>query len=225
MAERFNCNTVLSSAVTSPCAGDMFDAETSAQRYTYRIARRCEKCGEVVVVSDDAEGDLRHRDAVTDDDSGWVRKTRAGKWVACDSDHANAERCDGMLESNSPPVWNTGWPIGGRVDQDDAAIKLERLPLVLVEDCESGDLFLVLSGGGMDLSWEIAAAHMALGFYPPVCLELPEYAGHKLTKERRAVIDACIQSHEIARRWMVSGIRKLRDLKRKLGESKKDGAK
>lgn len=200
----------------------MFD--DGKQRWTYKVARRCELCGRLVIVTDDAETELTHYDVV----EAWIRVVDDSKdaddpkrWTVCEMEDDGAEVCHGRLETSGPPVFNYGYPLPDRLDTDAAAEALVDLPMVVVEDCDTGDKYLVLSGGGMDMSWEIAASFLALGYRPPAHLDLPAMAGYTLTKERRRILDACIQSHEIARRWMVSGTRRLRDLKRKLSAAGK----
>jgi hypothetical protein len=61
--------------------------------------------------------------------------------------------------------WNT----------DDAS-KLDDLPLCIVE-FDTDTYGLALTGGGMDLSWEICEAFMRLRFLPPVHFEPPAMAG------------------------------------------------
>jgi len=92
------------------------------------------------------------------------------------------------------------------------ALKLADLPLVLVnfhtsygDHYESDDSLpewaLVLSGGGMDLSWEVAEAHMRLGLLPPLfTCHLPKYAGKDMTSEVNAwIIAGCRRTAEAVR--------------------------
>lgn len=69
--------------------------------------------------------------------------------------------------------------------------------------CRVGDqCYIGLAGGGMDLSWDIATAFVALGFYPPAALRLPRFAGHRVNAKTRKVANALLQSQRIAARWM-----------------------
>ena len=79
-------------------------------------------------------------------------------------------------------------------DRSDAA-KLDGLPLVIVnfhEGPHAGEQALALSGGGMDLSWEICEAFMRLGFLPPAKFaDLPAMAGYPRNARHRWIIDGC----------------------------------
>ena len=62
------------------------------------------------------------------------------------------------------------------------------LTIILIDD----EIVMALSGGGMDLSWEICEAYIRLGYYPPFHFSLPEMGGRCDTEIR----DACIASAE-----------------------------
>jgi hypothetical protein len=98
---------------------------------------------------------------------------------------------DGLLEQllevepyehgSEGPVMNFLWPVEhARVTPADAAYNLRDLPLCVVVDGydENEIVGLALTGGGMDLSWEIAQAYISIGFLPPLALlDLPNMAG------------------------------------------------
>jgi hypothetical protein len=60
---------------------------------------------------------------------------------------------------------------------------------------EQGDYYLMLGGGGMDMSWQIANAFYSLGFAVPlwVC-KLPAMAGRGLSDQDQELIKACNKS-------------------------------
>lgn len=68
---------------------------------------------------------------------------------------------------------------------------------------ESGEYFLALTGGGMDLSWEICESYINLGYLPPVHFcNLPRLAGKDMTSRRnRRIVRACIRSVKLAGKW------------------------
>ena len=85
-----------------------------------------------------------------------------------------------------------------------AKLFLARLPLVIVHGPDFGDYYLALTGGGMDLSAEIARAYMALGHLPPVHFQPPQMANEYETEEQREVLYAyllscCIQKQRVER--------------------------
>lgn len=61
---------------------------------------------------------------------------------------------------------------------------------------EEDTYYLALSGGGMDLSWDICRAYILLGYLPPLDFcELPKFADMNLRRLRYAkVIQACKRS-------------------------------
>lgn len=80
-------------------------------------------------------------------------------------------------------------------DPGDAAESIRDLPLCVVRIEERDEYGLALTGGGMDLSWEICEAFMRLGFLPPVHFcELPQMAGRGTSARDRKIIAACRRS-------------------------------
>ena len=101
------------------------------------------------------------------------------------------------------PMMNFYWPLGRSVDPQEAARDIRRLPLCVVEfgeamiDRGAPEYALALTGGGTDLSWEIAEAYIRLGYLPPVALDLPAMSGRadrsdygNMERDRR-IIRAC----------------------------------
>lgn len=76
----------------------------------------------------------------------------------------------------------------------DAAIELVHLPLCIVR-FEDGETCLALTGGGMDLSWQICEAYMRLGFIPPThYARLPMMGGRGSSEGDKRIIEACRES-------------------------------
>ncbi len=88
------------------------------------------------------------------------------------------------------------------IDSDNAeriAVTLVDLPLCLVE--VDGDWGLALTGGGMDMSWEIITAYVLIGLMPPVhfARDLPAMARRGTGADDQILIAACLRSlHEAA---------------------------
>lgn len=128
-------------------------------------------------------------------------------------------RCDHEEEVYSDgPMMNYFWalPEHSSFDKDDA-LKLEGLPLCLVnfnpgwtEDVDESlpEWALALTGGGMDLSWDICEAFCRLGFLPPlVACRLPRVAGMDYSDPTRQwVIAACKRSYEATRNHAQGGM-------------------
>lgn len=65
------------------------------------------------------------------------------------------------------PMMNHAYPIeDGDAERMQAILAVRSLPVVVVEYQDRP--VLALSGGGMDLSWEICESYMRLGYLPPV---------------------------------------------------------
>lgn len=81
---------------------------------------------------------------------------------------------------------------------DSAIAELANLPLCVVEIDE--EPALALTGGGMDLSWEICEAFMRLGLLPPIHFAgLPAMAGRGEDADDLRIMLACERAVEGAR--------------------------
>lgn len=73
--------------------------------------------------------------------------------------------------------------------------KLLGLPLCIVrfmDDPSGDDYALALTGGGMNLAWEICEAYLRLGYCPPVYFcDLPRMSGRGASKHDRDIVEAC----------------------------------
>lgn len=132
------------------------------------------------------------------------------------SDEASAWRCpktgcavnlteQDIEDDGEGPMMNYYYPLPDlrRVGDDphEAASRIADLPLCVVE-FQDGGYALALTGGGMDLSWEICEAFTRLGFLPPVHFaDLPAMTGYPRTEEHRYTIQACVRSAEVAEGW------------------------
>lgn len=111
-----------------------------------------------------------------------------------------------MYESDDyTPIMSHIYPIHLNYDEQTAQAQLDDLPVVLVNvriDGYSGHVpYLALSGGGMDLSWEICEAYIRLGQLPPVHFcNLPRMAGRGESEQDRQIIRACLESLLIRKR-------------------------
>lgn len=121
--------------------------------------------------------------------------------------------CNGHVATAEGPMMSYFY----RVKLDDcegAARTIAHLPLCVVE-FRDGETALALTGGGMDLSWEICEAFALLGYAPPLAFcNLPAMAGYTLTPQRRRIIAACRRSVAIAKRRAEYAGRRLAELAR-----------
>lgn len=128
--------------------------------WTSYEAFRCESDGcPFTVVS--TGGEVR-----CDDESGtlYLGRERFDPF-AYYSDERPPEPCGEYIGDAEGPMMNYAYPLDGDRVSEDSAVRLADLPLALVET--DGGWFLALTGGGMDLSWEICAGYVRLGSYPP----------------------------------------------------------
>lgn len=124
-------------------------------------------------------------------------------------DLEDLESGDIIEASAEGPMMNYWYPVDV-IDESnaaEAAYILRNLPLVVVMvDDQWG---IALSGGGMDLTWEIAAAYCALGMLPPVHFaDLPRMA-HEDTTRNRYVFIAMHRSLSVMQSWMVQRTERL----------------
>jgi hypothetical protein len=89
---------------------------------------------------------------------------------------------------------------------------LENTTIVYFE--ESGEYFMALTGGGMDLSWEICESYVGLGYLPPLHFcDLPNMAGINFKRAKiRRVLAACKRSARVSRGWANQTLKHLKDL-------------
>lgn len=100
-----------------------------------------------------------------------------------------------------------------RVEDDPtvAASRIADLPLCVIEWQDDG-YALALTGGGMDLSWEICEAFTRLGFLPPLHFsDLPGIAGHPRDDNQHYTIRACMRSASVAENWARDTHRRLQE--------------
>lgn len=113
-------------------------------------------------------------------------------------------------QDSMQPAMNFIWPCEPfRIDDEGAATLINELAgstsLVTItppdDSSEDETQGIVLTGGGMDLSWDICAAYICCGQIPPtrLLIGLPRFAGHTMSPMAKAVlecIDLCADWHE-----------------------------
>ncbi len=211
--------TLSAAAIDSKPVDQSWESETwepvsSAESgvWDYREATTCDECGAVILYPDDHRARLVdvHGEAVTGDDGEPITATadERDEWAELIEDHDEAgdgpytwDGCghDGEdardLSACEGPMMNYYYPVDLR-DMDDAARRLVDTCLVPVE--VDGQTGLALTGGGMDLSWEIAAAFVTLGYLPPVHFaDLPRMAGMGATTRNLTIAAAMLRSCEL----------------------------
>lgn len=128
------------------------------------------------------------------------------------------KRSDSFYEwhDSFQPIMNYLWPCEpryGMADEDAAtAIDQHAGATVLVtinSDQHNGLQGIALTGGGMDMSWDICAAYLCCGCIPPVRLlsGVPHFAGQKNSELTRAVLE-CM---DLAADWLESKAKRIRE--------------
>ncbi len=164
-------------------------SEGYPETWSYLEAARCEECDEAVVP---VSGENVHWDIDEESD------------------------CGGYLYAEGP-MMNYMYPIRwDRVGSGErAALALIDLPLCLVHLEKEEEFFLALTGGGMDLKWQIAEAYMVLGYLPPTHFSrLPDMAGKKLNSRNRWILSGMRASLLARRNWAKTDLRYLRNLRK-----------
>lgn len=196
-----------------------------------------------------------HADAISaqtrhmDWSKGWGEVWEAYEATECDCKEYGRLRedcpdCPGVIVSTSPqcpgcdhdlsdrfqgPQMNYSYPLPRlRMGEEEAAKAIKDLPLCLVRFLEEDDdeeWALALTGGGMDLAWEICAAYVALGFIPPRQFwRLPKMAGYTLTSGRRRILSAIREGLRVERNWLRNDARDLASMRTYLAENARRGS-
>lgn len=181
---RLNCDAIDVTPQTidwSETMGENMEGWRAFEAFT------CDECGSTVVSSSLGENecrDLLHEITVTEEDGS-------------EGEERNQCRC---TIHNEGPQMNYWYPVKLN-DCNDAAELISHLPLCVVE-FEDGRTGLALTGGGMDLSWEICEAFIALGYFPPLHFcDLPRMGSRGKSDSDKATISACMESCRIAEGW------------------------
>ncbi|GAH62000.1 unnamed protein product, partial [marine sediment metagenome] len=119
------------------------------------------------------------------------------------------------MEQANQPMMSYFYPLPSShetYDQKDArAIKDICVCLVYFNDSE--EYALALTGGGMDLSWQIAEAHIRLGYLPPLHFSrLPKFGGSKKDARKTVIIDAFLRMMNGAKASIESEAERLKNL-------------
>jgi hypothetical protein len=102
-------------------------------------------------------------------------------------------------EDQEGPMMNYSYAVDTwRESPQEAADRISHLPLCVVTFSDDGaydGIHLALTGGGMDLSWEICEAYILLGYLPPVHFaDLPAMAGYPRHSDHEKVMEACLRA-------------------------------
>lgn len=196
-AENLGSHCVDAKPINIDFGGTMFD-EDGEERWSYLEAMRCESCEQVIVDGNehgfvDENGDAVELTDDVDPDDG--EQLEALGYEECPAHGQDAR--DLYAEG---PMMNYMYPLGRDSDySEDNARKLVDHPLCLVY--KDDEAYLALTGGGMDLSWDICSAYITLGYLPPTHFSLPEMAGLRLTQHNANIVAAVERSCDLQAGW------------------------
>ena len=119
----------------------------------------------------------------------------------------NSECPNGHEQYAEGPMMSYYYPLPDAFedrDQEEAAKALASLPLCVVR--VGSNYGLALTGGGMDLSWEICEAFIRLGYYPPVHFagKLPRMAGKEHDADAPIIAQVAFDAIQIRARWAMN---------------------
>lgn len=125
------------------------------------------------------------------------------------------------------PMMNYYYEISLRHGDDPEVVqaRLDRFGGSCILVMIGGEPKLCLAGGGMDLTWDIVWAYILCGQLPPTkYCDLPEFAGHPLSRKNRLIIAACRKSIQVHQRWLAGDARKLNETTKRLYEARRKRA-
>lgn len=155
----------------------------------------CEECDRSCICST-GMGEDQHRyiDHEVVDENGEALEDEDGDVLE--------NECMGTIYAIEGPMMNHFYPCELRsLSVEDAARAIAHLPLCVVQ-FKDGETGFALTGGGMDLSWEICDAFISCGYLPPLqYCDLPDMAGQEKRPRTQLILAACQRSAEIAEGW------------------------
>lgn len=117
-----------------------------------------------------------------------------GSYAECDDEECELYQDQQDDFYDEGPMMNYAYALP-ETPSNEEILGLQHLPLVVVDHAD-GSSELALSGGGMDLSWEICEAFMVLGHLPPLHFcDLPRM-GKEDSPANRKIIAACKRTAE-----------------------------
>lgn len=192
---RLNCDAIETKPVTVDWQERMGEDMEGWRSFE---AFECPECKRTVVCS--SLGECECRDALQE-----ITEEIDGEEIE------SPNTCRGTMYPEGP-MMNYYYPV--RIDDcEEAAKALAHLPVCVIE-FEDGDTALALTGGGMDLSWEICEAFMAIGYWPPVHFcDLPKMSGRGKSERDLKIIAACEESCRILEGWTARKRERLAELR------------
>lgn len=169
-----------------------YDYDDTGNGWRAWSAEECEACHELVVLGVSEGDDEHHR--------------------------LTSTQCQGHVPLFEGPMMNYFYPLGperdGWDDPEEMARRIAGLPLCIVR--LDGEMGLALTGGGMDLSWEICEAYTRLGCLPPTHFEPPAMSGRGTSDRDRYLVAAYRRACMVQTGWLRTKMRAARALTKPL---------
>jgi hypothetical protein len=143
-----------------------------------------------------------------------------GKKYAASLGCSECPKCETESNPVEGPMMNYFYPCPFRGSMEDAAEAIGETCLCVVE-LGDGTRGLALTGGGMNLSWQIARAFVALGFLPPAHIRLPRMAGWENYGDAAYMLKVCKASQEVMARRASWGLADLESMEKSRREARK----
>ena len=172
--------------------------------------------------SDGYAEDWESTEAIYCDTCNKLCITNGGEQQHCDID--TDSKCTGYIYSDGP-MMNYYYPLPEDFYSDwyleEAAMVIGNTNLCIVHLLDTDEYALALTGGGMDLPWDICEAYMLLGYLPPTHFcDLPDFAGTKLNAKNKWIISGCQKSCKISMELAKYTLNKLSEYKKRLKNNK-----
>lgn len=172
----------------------------------------------------------------------WINHGRHALENACthneDGDGSNKlieyNYCDecGVSSDGTAPMMNYGYLLESKPSEEQILAVVSETNLTVMENTETDEFFLVLTGGGMDLSQDIALAYLLCGEQIPVEVAIRVSTQYGLSKSGEnwfKLMNACVESLESYAKNCTYAAHQAKeaitDAKKKLELDKKDFAK
>jgi hypothetical protein len=177
---------------------------------------------------DAVDAETRHvdwRNELGEDMDGWASYEvtecyECGKKYVASLGFSECPKCGEESDLVEGPMMNYFYPCPFRGSMEDAAMALGQTCLCVVE-LGDGTRGLALTGGGMDLSWEIARAYVSLGFLPPAHIRLPRMSGWEHYGDAAYMLKVCKASQEVMIRRASWGLSDLESMEQSRRQARK----
>lgn len=197
-ASRLNCDSVTASSRSVDWSEAL---DENCEGFRAADVDKCHDCGRQHVVTFPGGGG-ECGDAVRNDPYAYGIEEFSEQYD-------KAIDCTADLPEFEGPMMSAFWPCDHGLSIEAAARALDKFGAgaVCAVELADGETGFGLTGGGMDMSDQIAAAYVAVGHYPPAALRLERHMFHKADRRARRLLNAAVKSGRIAANWALQASR------------------